>query len=209
MKTRIRQSALAAVSALACAGVAHAHHSLSMFDISTPFWLKGTVVRYEPRIPHAMIAIEVKGDGGELEQWVVEGPNPGRLNRILDRNGSGAADDFLKPGDAIEVCGFALKERWEPERMYPNTVWSSSRFVHGQVVVMPGGRMQSWGPYGKMENCVRPNDKTQRWVEFLNADARARDLWCNGLDNYQSQFATVPSEAFVDEVSAEIENPCR
>lgn len=209
MRTRPGLTALAAISSLACVGIAHAHHSISMFDLSRPVWLEGTVVRYEPRVPHAMIAIEVESDDGEPVQWVIEGPNPARLNRILGRNGLSAPEDFLRANDPIEVCGFALKARWKPERMYPDSVWSSSRFVHGQVVVMPDGRMQSWGPYGRIENCVRANDGTQPWIDFLNADPLARDLWCNGLSDYQRQFATVPPEAFVDEVSARIDNPCR
>jgi hypothetical protein len=210
MEKRMKQTAaMAAVTALASIGTARAHHSISMFDISKAVWLKGTVVRYEPIAPHAMIAVEVAGDDGEAQQWVIEGPNPARLNRVLRLNGLSAAGAFLKPGATIEVCGFALRERWNPERMYPNTVWSSSRFIHGQVLVMPDGRMQSWGPYGKIENCVRPNDRTRPWIDFLNADPLARDSWCNGLSDYDSQFATAPSEAFVDDISNRIDNPCK
>ena len=200
--------AVAATAALACVSSAEAHHSISMFDISTPVWLKGTVVRYEPGAPHAMLALEVSSDNGDVEQWVVEGPFPGRLERILAVNGLSTAENFFRAGDTIEVCGFFLKQQWKPERMYAESGWSSSRFVHGQMIVMPDGRLQSWGPYGRMENCVRPQDGTGAWIDFLNADPLARDIWCQGLSAYSRQFALVPSEGFVDEVSRLIDDPC-
>jgi hypothetical protein len=31
------------ISVLACGGSIQAHHSLSVFDVSTPIWIKGTV----------------------------------------------------------------------------------------------------------------------------------------------------------------------
>lgn len=210
MTVRRRYAAAAAAGmTLTFAGAAQAHHSISMFDISEAIWLEGKVVRYAPIAPHAMIAVEVTGDDGEVEQWVVEGPNPARLEKVLDLDGLRAAEDFLQAGASIEVCGFALKKQWKPEQMYANSVWSSPRFVHGQMLVMPDGHMQSWGPYGKLENCVRSNDTAQSWVDFLDADPLARAFWCGGLSAYQSQFATAPAAAFVDEVSGKMDDPCR
>jgi hypothetical protein len=210
MKTPSRHAAAGAatVITLALVGNVAAHHSISMFDISKAIWLEGKVVRYAPVAPHAMIAVEVTSDDGKVEQWVVEGPNPARLKNVLDLNGLSAGEDFLQAGASIGVCGFALKQQWKPERMYPDSVWSSTRFVHGQMIVTPDGRMQSWGPYGKLENCVRPQDTAQSWIDFLNADPLARAFWCGGLGAYQRQFATAPSAAFVDEVSGKIDDAC-
>jgi hypothetical protein len=77
------------------------------------------------------------------------------------------------------------------------------------VIVMPDGHMQSWGPYGKIQNCIRPNDDVDVWVDFLNADPLAQQLWCLGFQGYQNQFAIVPPEAFVDEVSRRIGMSCQ
>jgi hypothetical protein len=55
MKQRIATWA-ATITALACASPLRAHHSISMFEVSAPIWVKGTVVRYEPKDPHVMIA---------------------------------------------------------------------------------------------------------------------------------------------------------
>ena len=188
--------------------LAQAHHSISMFDISVPFWVQGTVVSYAPIAPHAIIALEESTVDGQVQQWTIEGPFPGRLNRILSANGLSTAEGFIKAGDVIEVCGFALKQEVSARRLYPDTDLPTNRFVHGQVIVMPDGHMQSCGPYGKLENCVRPNDRTEQWVDFLNADPLARNLWCGGLNAYHKQFATVPPEALVDEVTHLLDAPC-
>src|SRR5262249_44627506 len=155
---------VAATVALACAGQLHAHHSISAIDITTPVWVKGTVVEYVPGNPHAMIELDVRGADGDTQRWRVEGPFPGRLERYH------VANDFLKAGDVIEACGFVPKPQ-------PEKSWPPERFIHSQLLLMPDGQMQLWGPYGKLENCVRPNDSAQRWLQFLE-NPMARDLWC-------------------------------
>lgn len=188
---------LVAITVLAGVGSARAHHSISMFDISTPVWVKGTVVSYQPITPHAMIVLEQEGGDGEGERWMIEGPFTVRLDRILSLNRIEADGEFLKAGDAIEVCGF-----------YPKAQGSASRrFVHGHVLVMPDGRMQSWGPYGKTDNCVRPNDEPRTWADFLNSDPLARGLWCSSRTYVR--VVSITSPEFVEEVNRQLAEPCR
>lgn len=197
-------TATAAITALAGTGTLHAHHSVSMFDLSNPLWVEGTVVRYEPISPHAMFMLEAKGDDGEMQQWTIEGPFPGRLDRILRENGMAADEDFLEPGDVVAVCGFDLREDLRATR--PTQEPGGTRFMHGHVLVMPDGHMQSWGPYGKTDNCIRPNDRTQSWRDFLNSDPLARDLWCNSRVYVKATL--VRPQNFVDEVDGLINDPC-
>jgi Family of unknown function (DUF6152) len=194
--------AIAAV--LACAGVVRAHHSLRMIEISTPIWVKGIVVSYAPGQPHTMIELEEQTDGS---RWTVEGPFPGRLERIHKLNGLGADQAFLKAGDRIEVCGFPPKKTYAVERSYPQLKPSQDRFVHGHVIVMPDGRMYSWGPYGKMDNCIRPGDQIPTWVEFLNRDTLARDLWCSGQKD--PRIPSVAPAAFVEDVNRRMDSGCK
>jgi hypothetical protein len=66
--------------------------------------------------------------------------------------------------------------------------------------------MQPWGPYGKLDNCVRPNDTAQTWVDFLNTVPIAGELWCRGMI-----YASVPSvapKALVEEVNRRMKYPC-
>lgn len=195
---------IAAIAALVLASALRAHHSVSMFDLSTSRWVKGTVVRYAPVSPHTMIELEERAEGGEVQRWTIEGPFPGRLERILSANGMSRGAELVKPGDVIEVCGFYPKRTSATSE---NADGSPRRFVHGQALVMPDGRMQSWGPYGKLDNCVRPNDRPEAWVEFLNADALAQQLWCNARVFVGFQSTAPPG--FVAEVDRQLAKPCR
>jgi hypothetical protein len=131
----------AALAALACAGSLQAHHSSALFDMSTHIWLKGTVVRYEAINPHALIELEERTGDGQIQRWIVEGPRLGRLERL------GVDGDFVNIGDVIEVCGFFGKD----------DVSRNSR-VHGHVLVLADGQKWQWGPYGRLERCVHPDD---------------------------------------------------
>jgi hypothetical protein len=51
-------AAAGAFVALSGSSPAEAHHSVGMFDLSTPIWVKGTVIAYEPIAPNAMIHLE-------------------------------------------------------------------------------------------------------------------------------------------------------
>jgi hypothetical protein len=169
-----------------------------MFDVGTPVWIKGTVVRFERINPHVMFTLEQKGDDGQVRLWTVEGPG---LNSFT-RAGLGA--DFLEAGDVIEVCGFGFKE--EVARRPIADSGRTRPWLHGHVLVMSDERMRLFGGYGRLENCVRPDDRVEPWLEFLGADERGRNAWCSSR-----VFVGVPSvasQAFVDEVSRRMANPC-
>ena len=151
--------------------------------------MKGTVADYRVLHPHVMVTLEVQGADGKPAKWDIEGPNLMRLERMH------VPADFLKAGDVIEVCGFRLKQPWRKEH-----------FVHGPVLVMPDGRMRLWGPYGKLENCIRPGDTAEKWVGFLKEDAMALPSWCSGR-----RLTLVPSvaeAALVEEIDRRAGKPC-
>jgi len=177
---------MVAATALLFAGNGRAHHSSSMFDISKPIWVKGTVTRYQPISPHALISLDQEGEAGKVQRWTVEGPSLFRLKRM------GVAEDFLKAGDAIEICGFAFRS--------PAAGGSSRPGLHGHVLVMPNGKMRLFGPYGKIDNCIRPDVPVQTWVDFLNTDPLAREAWCG--------FRTKGSTGKTDEIDRLMAHPC-
>ncbi len=179
----------ALLAALVCAGPLRAHHSISVVEISTPIWVRGTVVLYDATNPHVMIALDETSEAERGQRWIIEGPNLIRLNRY------GLDKDFLQPGDVIEVCGFAPKG---------NT--KGARFIHGHLMVLADGRKQLWGPYGKLDNCVRASDAPQPWAEFLNTPL-PREIWCN---HYQASMplSTLASRERVDEINGLMIEPC-
>jgi hypothetical protein len=180
------------LAALACAGSLRAHHSSAMFDVGTAIWVKGTVVRYNAINPHAMILLEHRREDGQVQRWTVEGPDPGRLARM------GIGKGFVKAGDLIEVCGFAFREQLQNRSALPS--------LHGHLLVMPDGKMHSWGPYGKLENCIRPNDRVQAWLDFMNSDPMARQAWCRS--RALVTVATTSSKSFTDEIERRMAAPC-
>ncbi len=191
----------AAIAALACVGSLRAHHSVRMIDVSKSVWVKGTVVRYEPISPHTMFELEETSADGQVRRWTIEGPFPGRLSRILSVNGMRADEDFLSAGDVVEVCGFFPKRS---EVASPDAELLS--YVHGHVLVMPDGRMETWGPYGKVDNCVRPDDEPESWLDFLKADPLAQEFWCNSR-GFVGVASTAP-KGFVDEINTRLTLPC-
>jgi hypothetical protein len=186
-----------AAAALASVCPLEAHHSISMIDISKSIWIKGTVVRYEQVNPHAFIALQERTEDGRIRRWTVEGPILARLNRM------GVGKNFLKAGEVIEVCGFPLKENISFRNLSENASGSPRPFVHGHMLVMSDGQMRPWGPYGKLDNCVRPDDPAQRWLNFLNKDPIARDLWCA-----RTSLPTSASRALVDQINRGLTKPC-
>ena len=194
-----------AAALIAATGVAVAHHSQGMF-VETPVWVTGTIVKYRPVDPHVMIELQEPQAGGKGRKWIVEGPRMGRLQWILQNNGGITAEQILKVGDRISVCGFPLKKDWDPNRMYADWPPEQGRFVHGQVLAMPDGHMQSWGPYGAIDNCVRKEDATRTWIAFLKRDPLAHGQWCDAR-RYTNLAHHTPT-SFTDEVNRGLATAC-
>jgi Family of unknown function (DUF6152) len=102
--------AAAALAALACAGIAQAHHSIGMFDVSKGYWVKGAVVTYKPGAPHAMIELDAASADGEVQRWTIEGPFPGvqRFQRqrkaVCDRAARGPGRRRKRPdGQTVRI----------------------------------------------------------------------------------------------------------
>jgi hypothetical protein len=170
-----------------------------MFELGSPVWVKGAVVNFEAKNPHVMLELESTSTNGNKQRLLIEGPN---LNRFF--NMMKADEKFLKVGDTIEVCGFPFKRDVQANAATNNKTLPA---YHAQVVVMPDGKMRLYGPYGKLENCIRANDKPQVWADFVNNDPLAQPAWCNS-----KTFAAFPSLAppgFIEEVNRRLTTACR
>jgi Family of unknown function (DUF6152) len=195
-----------AIALIAVSGATSAHHSQSMF-VETPVWVTGAIVKYRATDPHVMIELQEPQSTGPAKKWIIEGPRMGRLERILANNGGIKADQILKAGDRISVCGFPLKKDINADRMYADWPPEQGRFVHGQVFVMPDGRMQSWGPYGVIDNCVRKSDTAKTWISFLDRDPLAHKQWCDAV-TYTKLTHHTP-RAFIDETNRGLAAKCQ
>jgi hypothetical protein len=90
---------------LVAAAPAWAHHAFAAeFDADKPIKFKGTVVKMEWINPHAWIRIDVKGEDGQVTQWMIEAAAP---NALLRR---GWTKDSLPKGTEILVEGYQAKD---------------------------------------------------------------------------------------------------
>ena len=212
---------LAGLAALACAGSVLAHHSGYMYQ-TTPMWINGTVTRFEPKVPHTLTTLEDRREDGQVRVWVVEGPP--LTATALDRR-SDSGEYVPKVGDTLEVCAFPYKpvdEIARDTRLMPSldvsvrerlerttTEGASPRFVAGYALVTSNGSVQLWEPHGFISECIRSaNDQRQRWLDFLNANSRARELFCSEQRRYTAIQSNESFRELLDELNGLLDDPC-
>lgn len=106
-----------------------AHHAFAAeFDAKKPVKLEGKVTKMEWINPHAWIHIDVKGEDGKIEKWMIEGGTP---NTLLRR---GFTKNSLLPGTDIVVDGYQAKD--------------GSLKANGRDLTLPGGRKLFLGSSG-------------------------------------------------------------
>ncbi len=71
-----------------------AHHSNTYYSVETKV-IKGTIVEFRWRNPHAIVVWDVKDDAGKVVRWA------GELSSVTTLMGDGLRKDSLKPGDEI------------------------------------------------------------------------------------------------------------
>ncbi len=108
-------------------GSASAHHAMiAQFSLNKPITLRGTVTKLEWLNPHGHIYMDVKGAGGQVENWMIEtGPPLRMIKRGLKRS------DF-RPGVEVIVGGYAAKD--------------GARTVAGMIVTFPDRETTSADP---------------------------------------------------------------
>lgn len=182
MTGKIASRGTVLILTLSCIGAVQAHHSVGMFDFSTPIWVKGTVVSYERVSPHSVMTVEEILEDGRTIEWTVEGPSVFQLDRGIKLD--------LHDGDVVEVCGFALKEEFSSRR--------SRSFIHGHLLAMPNDEKRRWGPYGVPPECLSrlEDEQVEPWMTVLNTER-----WCRQSANSERMSAAAQAflEAFVEQ----------
>jgi hypothetical protein len=96
---------LAAISLLAAAGPAIAHHAFAAeYDAAQPVKLKGKVTKFEWMNPHARFYIDVIDEKGNVTNWNLELASPNALKR------NGWSSKILQVGDQVTVEGSRAKD---------------------------------------------------------------------------------------------------
>lgn len=99
--TKLR-AALVSAALLLTGGPLWAHHSLvSQFSLNKPITLRGTVTKLVWLNPHGRIYVDVKGDDGQVENWMVE---TGATSRMIRR---GLKKTDFPYGTEVIITGYA------------------------------------------------------------------------------------------------------
>ena len=83
------------VALWAVSGIAFAHHSFAMFDMSKTLTLAGTVTNFEWTNPHTWLWVQVPDGKGGKVHYSIEMNSPGVLER------SGWTRHSIKVGDTV------------------------------------------------------------------------------------------------------------
>lgn len=152
----MKMKSAACAAALSFTGSLEAHHSSSLFDVTTPIRLEGVIAAVHFANPHSFILVDVVGSDGNRVRWAVE--NSGTLAMTRQR---GFGEETLQVGDPIEVCGYAPKRsqataeegarRASPR---PAPWWGEGmRALTGRLLILKSGPAEHWSRYGPLEPC--------------------------------------------------------
>lgn len=157
MKRKRITCSTALVAALVTAGPLTAHHSVGVFDITTPIRVEGLIAEVHFANPHSLIFIDVVDLEGQHIRWAVE--NSGTLAMTRQR---GFDEKSLRVGDPIEVCGYAPKRPYRPaeemdESGAPRAARASwgdvDKVITGRLLILKGGPAEHWSHYGPLDAC--------------------------------------------------------
>ena len=157
MKPRIMAGWTAVLAALVAAGPLSAHHSVGMFETTTPIRVKGVVVRFVWANPHSAVIVEQRTEDRATIRWALESSAPIPL---LERRGF--SKESFRPGDVIEACGFAPRRAFssgtegKQKKTRPGPVWleRADRVITARLLLTQHGPEVHWSHYGPLESCI-------------------------------------------------------
>lgn len=146
-----------ALALVACTTPLLAHHSVLVFETTTPIVLKGEISSVYWGNPHSSILVDVMDADGGTVQWAVE--NSGTLAATQHR---GFDDSALQVGAPITACGYApqqaypsreeLAARDNPPRV-PDWWGGVNKVITGRLLVLSSGPAEHWSHYGPLDVC--------------------------------------------------------
>lgn len=110
---------------LGFSGLACAHHSFAMFDLTRSVTLVGTVTQFQWTNPHSYIELNVPGSQGGPARWSVEMNSPNNLRR------EGWRSSTLKRGDKVTVVVNPLRNGKK------GGLFVSVKLPNGKMIVDP------------------------------------------------------------------------
>jgi hypothetical protein len=174
------------VGAIGFSAVVRAHHSTAEYDNGTFVEARGEVTRVLWQNPHVRLEISTERFDGVADLWVLEGQNPGDLDRAR------IPRDLIKAGDTVTFAGNPSTRR--ERRMYVTNVlledqteivlranakprWSPERYLsHLQATVDPARAAADRGD-GIFRVWLPVAAKTPEWAADPPLTEAARAAW--------------------------------
>jgi hypothetical protein len=126
--------ALGLVCGLGGPGALHAHHSTAEYDSATFVEAQGEVTKVLWQNPHVRLEISTQRFDGVTDLWLLEGQNPGDLDRAQ------IPRDIIKVGDTVTFAGNPSTRR--ARRMYVTNVLLADR----TEIVLRANAKPRWSP---------------------------------------------------------------
>ena len=181
---------VATVLAFACVGVfpapLRAHHSTAEYDSSTVVEAQGVVTKVLWANPHVRLEVSTQSFDGVATLWLLEGQNPGDLDRAQ------IPRDIVKTGDTVKFAGNPSTRR--ERHMYVTNVlladqteialranatqrWAPSRYLsYLQATVDPARAAADRGE-GIFKVWLPTASKTPDWASDPPLTPAARAAW--------------------------------
>ena len=110
-----------------------AHHGAAAFDVGKKVTLKGTVRQWVFTNPHCLLMLDVKGDDGQVVQWVAETQAP---NVVFP---AGYRKDSFKPGDEVTIVVEPVKNGRPVGRILQAVLANGRTLEDGRSSAAPPG----------------------------------------------------------------------
>jgi hypothetical protein len=85
-------------------GLALAHHSFALFDMSKQVTYSGVVKEWQWTNPHCWLFLTIEGPNGEAQDWQIEALSPNVLGR------QGWKKNSINPGDKVTVVIYPTRD---------------------------------------------------------------------------------------------------
>jgi hypothetical protein len=89
--------ASAVMAAFCAVPPAAAHHSHSMFDLTTTQTITGSVKTFVFQNPHVYLFVDVAGEGGKVTDYAIE------MSHVQNTISHGITASTFKPGDSVTI----------------------------------------------------------------------------------------------------------
>jgi hypothetical protein len=141
MTTRLGVAMSLVAGLVVSAGMAVAHHSDAVYDMTRLKVVKGTVTEHQFINPHQIIKMKAKNADGTVTPWILVGA------AVSATRASGWTKDTLKTGDEVTAFGFAYRDG------KPNMTWMRIITADGKMLPISGAKNDKLsrflGTYGK------------------------------------------------------------